>query len=52
VRVELSRAKTGFSYQGETGADGFSVIVARLGDESAGETPTLFAGTLKRFLAQ
>jgi hypothetical protein len=91
VRVELSRAKTGFSYLGETGADGFYVIVARLGDESAGETlslragsqalaltarfdpadhttergtrvdftarrplesPTLFAGTLKRFLAQ
>jgi hypothetical protein len=91
VRVELSREKTGFSYLGETGADGFYVIVARLGDESAGEplslragsqalmvtarfdpadhatergtrvdftarrpleTPTLFAGTLKRFLAQ
>ena len=91
VRVELSRAKTGFSYLGETGADGFYVLVARLGDESAGETlslragsearvvtarfdpadhateggtrvdftarrpletPTLFAGTLKRFLAQ
>jgi len=91
VRVELAREKTGFSYQGESGADGFYVIVARLGDESAGETlslragsqalvltarfdpadhttergtrvdftarrplesPTLFAGTLKRFLAQ
>ncbi len=91
VRVELSREKTGLSYVGESGADGFYVIVARLGDESAGETlslragtqavvltarfdpadhttergtrvdftprrplesPTLFAGTLKRFLAQ
>ena len=91
IRVELSREKTGFSYVGETDADGFYVIIARLGDESAGETlalranaqavtlvarfdpedhatergtrvdfaarrpvesPTLFAGTLKRFLAQ
>ncbi len=91
VRVELSREKTGLSYTGESGADGFYVIVVRLGDESAGETlslrtgsqalvltarfdpadhatergtrvdftarwplesPTLFAGTLKRFLAQ
>ena len=38
VRVELRREKTGFSYLGETDADGFYVIVARLGDESAGET--------------
>jgi len=91
VRLELSREKTGLSYLGETAADGFYVIVARLGDESAGETlslragsqalvltarfdpadhttergtrvdftarrpvesPTLFDGTLKRFLAQ
>ena len=91
VRVELRREKTGFSYLGETDADGFYVIVARLGDESAGETlqlradsqamtltarfdpadhatdrgtrvdftarrpvesPTAFAGTLKRYLAQ
>ena len=91
VRVELQREKTGFSYLGETDADGFYVIVARLGDESAGETlrlraesqamsltvrfdpddhatergtrvdffarrpvetPTAFAGTLKRYLAQ
>jgi hypothetical protein len=91
TRVELSREKTGFSYLGETDAQGFYVIVARLGDESAGETlalrvntqaltlvarfdphdhatergtrvdfagprtresPTLFADTLKRFLAQ
>ena len=91
VRVELSREKTGFSYLGETDTAGFYVIVARLGDESRGETlalranaqaltlvarfdpedhttergtrvdfngrrpvenPTLFAGTLKRFLEQ
>ncbi|MGH7374201.1 MAG: carboxypeptidase-like regulatory domain-containing protein [Candidatus Rokuibacteriota bacterium] len=91
VRVELSREKTGLSYLGASGTDGFYVIVARLGDESAGETlslragsqalvltarfdpadhttergtrvdftarrplesPTLFAGTLKRFLTQ
>jgi hypothetical protein len=91
VRVELRREKTGFSYLGETDADGFYVIVARLGDESAGETlqvraesqamtltarfnpddhatergtrvdftarrpvesPTAFAGTLKRYLSQ
>ena len=50
--------KTGFSYLGETGADGFYVIVARLGDESdfTGRRPveslTLFPGTLKRFLTQ
>ena len=36
VRVELRREKTGFSYLGETDADGFYLIVARLGDESAG----------------
>jgi hypothetical protein len=91
VRVELRRERTGFSYLGETDGDGFYVIVARLGDESAGETlqlraesqamtltarfdpadhatergtrvdftarrpvesPTAFAVTLKRFLAQ
>jgi hypothetical protein len=91
VRVELRREKTGFSYLGETDADGFYLIVARLGDESAGETlqlraesqamtltarfdpadhatergtrvdftarkpvesPTAFAVTLKRYLAQ
>ena len=38
VRVELRRDKTGFSYLGETDTDGFYVIVARLGDESAGES--------------
>ena len=45
VRVELSREKTGFSYLGETTADGFYVIVARLGDESAGETLSLRAAS-------
>ncbi|MFI5325882.1 MAG: hypothetical protein ACHQ7H_06580 [Candidatus Rokuibacteriota bacterium] len=43
VRVELRREKTGFSYLGETDADGFYVIVARLGDESAGEALQLRA---------
>lgn len=38
VRVELQREKTGFSYLGETDTNGFYVIVARLGDESAGES--------------
>jgi len=38
VRVELQRDKTGFSYLGETDTDGFYVIVARLGDESVGES--------------
>jgi hypothetical protein len=91
VRVELRREKTGFSYLGETDTDGFYMIVARLGDESAGESlhlradgqamtltarfnpadhatergtrvdftarkpvesPTAFAVTLKRYLAQ
>ena len=90
-RVELVRDRTRFSYVAETDADGFYVIVARLGDESRGETlalranaqaltlvarfdpedhttergtrvdfngrrpvenPTLFVGTLKRFLEQ
>jgi len=38
VQVEVVRAKTGFSYLGESDAAGLYVIVARLGDESAGET--------------
>jgi hypothetical protein len=37
VEVELVREKTGFSYLGETDRAGLYVIVARLGDESAGE---------------
>jgi len=43
VRVELRREKTGFSYLGETDADGFYLIVARLGDESLGEALELRA---------
>jgi hypothetical protein len=43
-RVELVRDKTGFSYLGDTDATGLFVIVARLGDESAGESLTLRLG--------
>jgi len=42
--VELARDKTGFSYLADTDDKGFFVIVARLGDESAGEALTLRAG--------
>jgi hypothetical protein len=45
--VELVRDKTGFSYLGETDAAGLFIIVARLGDESAGERLTLSVGTLR-----
>ena len=38
VAVELVREKTGFSYLGETDDTGLYVIVARLGDESVGES--------------
>jgi hypothetical protein len=38
VGVELVREKTGFSYLGETDGTGLYVIVARLGDESMGES--------------
>ncbi len=48
--VELVRDKTGFSYLGETDADGLYVIVARLGDESAGEKLTLKVDRLTRKL--
>lgn len=40
-QLELVREKTGFSYLGETDAEGFYLIIARLGDESAGEPLTL-----------
>ena len=40
----MIRDKTGFSYLGETDAAGLFVIVARLGDESAGEGLTLRLG--------
>jgi hypothetical protein len=42
--VELVRDKTGFSYLGDTDTRGFFVLVARLGDESAGEALTLRVG--------
>src|SRR5262245_12857925 len=45
IEVELVREKTGFSYIGETDRDGLYVIVARLGDESAGERLRLRAAT-------
>lgn len=44
VPVELTRNRTGFSYLGETDAAGFYLIIARLGDESRGETLTLRLG--------
>jgi hypothetical protein len=43
-RVQLVRDRTQFSYLGDTDADGLYVIVARLGDESAGEALTLRLG--------
>jgi hypothetical protein len=42
--VELVRDKTEFAYRGETDRTGFFVLVARLGDESAGESLTLRVG--------
>jgi hypothetical protein len=44
IPVELVRNKTGFSYLADSDANGFFLIIARLGDESAGETLTLRAG--------
>ena len=41
--VELVRDKTGFSYLAETDEQGLFLIIARLGDESAGERLTLRA---------
>ena len=46
--IEVVRNKTGFSYLAETDERGLYVAVARLGDESAGETLTVKAGTLTR----
>jgi hypothetical protein len=43
-RVELVRERTTFAYAGDTDGDGLYVIVARLGDESAGEGLTLRLG--------
>lgn len=45
--VELVRDKTGFSYETDTDEKGFYVLVARLGDESAGETLTLVVGAAR-----
>ena len=42
--LELIRDKTGFSYLAATDDKGFFLIVARLGDESAGEALTLKVG--------
>jgi hypothetical protein len=42
--VEVIRDRTGFSYLGETDSSGFFLIIARLGDESAGEPLTLRVG--------
>jgi hypothetical protein len=51
--VELIRDKTGFSYLGQTDESGLFVIVARLGDESAGESLTLRLGaTRQRLIAR
>ena len=46
ISVELTREKTGFSYLAETDAQGFYIIVSRLGDESVGERLTVKAGPL------
>jgi hypothetical protein len=43
-RVLITRDKTGFSYDGETDAAGFFVVITRLGDESAGEPLTVSVG--------
>lgn len=50
VEVRLTREKTGFSYLGETDAAGLYVIVARLGDESAGERLLLEATGLRAII--
>ncbi len=46
-QVEVVRDKTGFSYLGETDAKGFYLLIARLGDESAGEPLTLRVGGVR-----
>jgi hypothetical protein len=42
--VELVRDRTGLAYRANTDAQGFFVVIARLGDESAGERLTLQVG--------
>ena len=44
TRVELVRDRTRLAYVSETDGDGLYVVIARLGDESAGETLTLRVG--------
>jgi len=44
VGLEVTREKTGLSYQGETDASGLYVIVTRLADESRGERLLVRAG--------
>jgi hypothetical protein len=43
IPVELVRLQTGFSYLDRTDQTGFYVIIARLGDDSAGEKLDLVA---------
>lgn len=44
-QVELVRDRTRLAYLGDTDASGFYVIIARLGDESAGEALSLRVGS-------
>lgn len=44
--VQLVRDKTSLSYAAESDGDGFFLLIARLGDESAGESLTLRAGAI------
>ena len=46
--IEVVRDKTSFSYLAETDDRGLYVAVARLGDESAGETLTVKVGPLSQ----
>src|SRR5881296_3921537 len=48
TQLELVREKTGFSYVGETDAEGVYLIIARLGDESVGEPLSLRSGRARR----
>jgi hypothetical protein len=48
--VELVRDRTGYTYAARTDAQGLFILVARLGDESAGERLTLHVGRLTRSL--
>ena len=50
-RVEVVRDKTGLAYSALTDAQGFFLIVVRLGDESAGETLTVRSGAAAAAIA-